>query len=57
MAMYLATAGGGRLTLVDFRYRGLSNLQRQIVHRTADISADLKVESARDTLLALNPRW
>lgn len=53
-AMYLAAAGVGRLTLVDFDTVDLSNLQRQIVHRTADIGR-LKVESARDTLLALNP--
>ena len=53
-AMYLAAAGVGRLTLVDFDRVDLSNLQRQIVHRTAD-SGRLKVESARDTLLALNP--
>jgi adenylyltransferase/sulfurtransferase len=54
VAMYLAAAGVGRLTLVDFDKVDLSNLQRQIIHRTADISR-LKVESARDTLLALNP--
>jgi molybdopterin/thiamine biosynthesis adenylyltransferase len=54
VAMYLAAAGVGRLTLVDFDRVDLSNLQRQIVHRTADIGR-LKVESARDTLLALNP--
>ena len=54
VAMYLAVAGVGRLTLVDFDRVDLSNLQRQIVHRTADIGR-LKVESARDTLLALNP--
>jgi adenylyltransferase/sulfurtransferase len=53
-AMYLAAAGVGRLTLVDFDSVDLSNLQRQIVHRTADIGRS-KVESARDTLLALNP--
>ena len=53
-AMYLAAAGVGRLTLVDFDTVDLSNLQRQIVHRTADIGRP-KVESARDTLLALNP--
>jgi adenylyltransferase/sulfurtransferase len=53
-AMYLAAAGVGRLTLVDFDTVDLSNLQRQIIHRTADIGR-LKVESARDTLLALNP--
>jgi adenylyltransferase/sulfurtransferase len=53
-AMYLAAAGVGRLTLVDFDSVDLTNLQRQIVHRTADIGR-FKVESARDTLLALNP--
>lgn len=53
-AMYLAAAGVGRLTLVDFDAVDLSNLQRQIIHRTADVGR-LKVESARDTLLALNP--
>ena len=54
VAMYLAASGIGRLTLVDFDTVDLSNLQRQIVHRTADIGRP-KVESARDTLLALNP--
>jgi adenylyltransferase/sulfurtransferase len=54
-AMYLAAAGVGRLTLVDFDAVDLSNLQRQIAHRSADIGRP-KVESARDTLLALNPQ-
>lgn len=54
VAMYLAAAGVGRLTLVDFDTVDLSNLQRQIIHRTADIGRP-KVESARDALLALNP--
>lgn len=53
-ALYLAAAGVGRLTLVDDDVVDLSNLQRQIIHRTADLSR-LKVESARDNLLALNP--
>ncbi|MBK9950851.1 MAG: molybdopterin-synthase adenylyltransferase MoeB [Candidatus Competibacteraceae bacterium] len=53
-AMYLAAAGIGRLTLVDFDKVDLSNLQRQIIHRTADLGRP-KVESARDTVLALNP--
>ncbi|MBK8181863.1 MAG: molybdopterin-synthase adenylyltransferase MoeB [Candidatus Competibacteraceae bacterium] len=53
-AMYLAAAGVGQLTLVDFDTVDLSNLQRQIIHRTAD-RGRLKVASARDTLLALNP--
>lgn len=54
VALYLAAAGVGRLTLVDFDRVDLSNLQRQIVHRTADQGRP-KVESARDTVRALNP--
>jgi molybdopterin/thiamine biosynthesis adenylyltransferase len=52
--MYLAAAGVGHLTLVDDDIVELSNLQRQIVHSTADLRRP-KVESARDRLLALNP--
>lgn len=54
VAMYLAAAGVGELVLVDDDEVDLSNLQRQIVHTTARIG-DAKVESARQTLLALNP--
>ena len=54
IAMYLAAAGVGRLTLVDFDVVELSNLQRQIIHRTSDLSR-AKVDSARDRLLELNP--
>ena len=54
VAMYLAAAGVGRLSLVDDDRVDLSNLQRQIIHRNADIGR-FKVESARDTLHALNP--
>jgi len=53
-SIYLAAAGVGHLILVDFDTVDLSNLQRQIVHRTNDIDR-LKVESARDHLLELNP--
>lgn len=53
-SIYLTAAGVGHLILVDFDTVDLSNLQRQIVHRTKDIGR-LKVESAHDTLLALNP--
>ena len=53
-AMYLAAAGVGNLVLVDFDQVDLTNLQRQIVHTTARIG-ELKVASARETLLALNP--
>lgn len=54
VSMYLASAGVGHLVLVDFDTVELSNLQRQIIHSTADIDRP-KVESARDRLLALNP--
>jgi adenylyltransferase/sulfurtransferase len=52
--MYLAAAGVGELVLVDFDKVDLSNLQRQIIHTTDRIGSS-KVESARQTLLALNP--
>ncbi|MGE0860075.1 MAG: ThiF family adenylyltransferase [Gammaproteobacteria bacterium] len=54
IAMYLAAAGVGRLVLVDHDHVELSNLQRQIVHGTADLKRP-KVESARDRIAALNP--
>ena len=54
VALYLAAAGVGKLTLVDFDTVDLPNLQRQIIHRTADLGRP-KVESARDALWALNP--
>lgn len=54
IAMYLAAAGVGHLILVDFDVVELSNLQRQIIHHHADLGRP-KVESARDTLLSLNP--
>lgn len=51
---YLAAAGVGTLGIVDDDVVDLSNLQRQIIHRTATIGAP-KVESATATLHALNP--
>jgi adenylyltransferase/sulfurtransferase len=53
-ALYLAAAGVGRLGLVESDTVDVSNLHRQILHRTADIGG-LKVRSARATLEALNP--
>ncbi|MGH8529815.1 MAG: HesA/MoeB/ThiF family protein [Nevskiales bacterium] len=53
-ALYLAAAGVGRLTIADSDVLELSNLQRQILHRSADLGR-AKAESARDTLHALNP--
>jgi len=54
IALYLASAGVGTLTLCDDDVVDLTNLQRQIVHRTQAIGTP-KVESARDTLAAINP--
>ncbi|MCU7904875.1 MAG: molybdopterin-synthase adenylyltransferase MoeB [Candidatus Thiodiazotropha sp. (ex Epidulcina cf. delphinae)] len=53
-AMYLASAGVGSLVLVDFDQVDLTNLQRQIAHTTERIGHP-KVESARETLRAINP--
>jgi adenylyltransferase/sulfurtransferase len=53
-APYLAAAGVGHLTLVDFDTVSLSNLQRQILHRDARIGM-AKVDSARTELSAINP--
>ena len=52
-AFYLAAAGVGRLGIVDSDTVDLSNLQRQILHTTADQGLR-KVESARSRLLELN---
>jgi adenylyltransferase/sulfurtransferase len=54
VAIYLAAAGVGQLVLVDFDTVDLTNLQRQILHGSHDLGRP-KVESARDTLRALNP--
>lgn len=54
IAMYLAAAGVGTLTICDDDKVDLTNLQRQIVHRTTAIGRP-KVESARDTLAGVNP--
>lgn len=52
--MYLAAAGIGTLGVIDDDHVSLSNLQRQIIHRTQDIERP-KVASAKDTLAAMNP--
>lgn len=52
--LYLAAAGVGQLGLIDNDKVSLSNLQRQIVHRTEDVGR-AKIESARRAIEALNP--
>ncbi|MFW5452369.1 HesA/MoeB/ThiF family protein [Thioalkalivibrio sulfidiphilus] len=54
VALYLAAAGVGTLTIADADIVELSNLQRQIIHRTADIGRP-KVVSAAEKLAAVNP--
>jgi adenylyltransferase/sulfurtransferase len=54
VSLYLAAAGVGRIGLVDYDVVESSNLQRQIIHGTSTIGK-LKVESAREKLLDLNP--
>jgi len=51
---YLAAAGVGTIGIIDDDHVSIDNLQRQIAHRTED-AGRLKVESARDTILGINP--
>lgn len=53
-AYYLASAGVGRITLVDGDNVDLTNLQRQILHTTERVGTP-KAESGRVTLAAINP--
>jgi adenylyltransferase/sulfurtransferase len=54
VAMYLAAAGVGELGIVDFDRVDASNLQRQLLHDTADVGR-LKIDSAVERLAAINP--
>ena len=54
VALYLAAAGIGRIGLIDYDVVDSTNLQRQIIHGTDRVGV-LKVESARDRMLDLNP--
>jgi molybdopterin/thiamine biosynthesis adenylyltransferase/3-mercaptopyruvate sulfurtransferase SseA len=53
-ALYLAAAGVGTLGIVDGDVVDLSNLHRQILHKTEDVGRP-KTESAADTLRGINP--
>src|SRR5213594_1162655 len=53
-ALYLAAAGVGTLGIVDFDRVDLTNLQRQIIHSTADVGRK-KLDSAAEKLKAINP--
>jgi molybdopterin/thiamine biosynthesis adenylyltransferase len=54
VGLYLATAGVGRITLVDHDEVDLTNLQRQIAHTQARIGQP-KAESIRQAIAAINP--
>lgn len=54
LLQYLAAAGVGTLGVIDDDRVDLSNLQRQVIHRTSDIGT-AKVESARRALAGINP--
>jgi len=54
LILYLAAAGVGTIGVADFDRVSLSNLQRQILHRTADVGR-FKTDSAKDSVRAINP--
>jgi len=54
LILYLAAAGIGTIGIVDFDRVSLSNLQRQIAHRTRDVGRP-KTQSAAEAVAALNP--
>ena len=54
LALYLAAAGVGTLGIVDFDVVDYTNLQRQIIHSTADVGRK-KLDSAAEKLKAMNP--
>ena len=54
LALYLAAAGVGTLGIVDFDVVDYTNLQRQIIHTTADVGRP-KLQSAAEKLKAINP--
>jgi molybdopterin/thiamine biosynthesis adenylyltransferase len=54
VALYLGTAGVGRISLVDHDTVDVTNLQRQIAHNLSRVGQP-KAQSARDTIAAINP--
>lgn len=54
VVLYLAAAGVGTIGIADFDAVSLSNLQRQVAHRTADVGRP-KTASAGEAALAINP--
>jgi sulfur-carrier protein adenylyltransferase/sulfurtransferase len=54
LGLYLAAAGVGRIGLVDFDVVDFTNLQRQVIHTTADVGRN-KIDSAAEKMTAINP--
>src|SRR5215216_4552675 len=54
LALYLAAAGVGRLGIVDFDIVDFTNLQRQIIHSTANVGRP-KLDSAKERIREINP--
>ena len=54
VALYLAAAGIGTIGLIDSDIVDISNLQRQVLHYTPDVTRS-KVQSAKEKIEALNP--
>jgi molybdopterin/thiamine biosynthesis adenylyltransferase/rhodanese-related sulfurtransferase/molybdopterin converting factor small subunit len=54
LGLYLAAAGVGRIGIVDFDVVDFTNLQRQVIHSSADVGRK-KLDSAADTMLSINP--
>jgi adenylyltransferase/sulfurtransferase len=54
LIMYLAAAGIGRIGIVDFDVVDFTNLQRQIIHSTANVGK-LKLQSAKERVTEINP--
>ena len=54
LALYLAAAGVGTLGIVDFDIVDFTNLQRQIIHSTADVGRP-KLQSAAEKVKGINP--
>ena len=54
LGLYLAAAGVGRIGLVDFDVVDFTNLQRQVIHSTADVGRK-KLDSAIDSMRGINP--
>ncbi len=54
LALYLGAAGVGTIGIVDFDVVDYTNLQRQIIHSTADVGRK-KLESAAEKLKGINP--